>query len=354
MRGVGVPRPQAKGQVLFLPTTALMSRTRSPLLDDTTEALFGHGARFNRAALVCREALHRVWTDPVLGPRYRRIVILQAIWVVLFAAALLAMGIGIRKVSSEAPSFARLFALMASAWGALLAGHWGVIALSYRFHDVLTREASLLLGVHPEDPEVVPRVRLDFGWVGKRIKRRIRGFMVMVPGFFAFWVLSLVTGRTLSALLGALWVAHWWIVFSLAKTARAWPEPAIAYPWYVRGWDALARVAPLLDVGPFRWWRNYLASSSTSVWSPLSWTERLPAEGSALALMRLTANVPGLGMAVRPLVPLCAALMIEHGDGALDHLRTHPRPAQPPAAFPSSDLRARTPEPTPPEPPVEL
>jgi len=320
-------------------------------IDDPAEALASSGARFNRALLTCREVLLRAWKDPVLGPRYRRIVKLQAVGVLALAAGLLAMGIGIHEVATDAPLSSRVYAVLASCWGALLGAHWGVIALSYRYHDVLTREASLLVGLPPEDPDLPPRVALDLGWIRKRIRRRIRGFMVMVPGFVAIWFFSLVTGRAISSVLSALWISYWWVVFSLAKSARAWPEPAPTAPWYLRAWDAMAGAVPILETGPFRWWRNYLASSSSSVWSPISWSERLPAQGAALALMRLGANVPGLGMAVRPLVPLCAGLVIEHGDGALDFLRRAPPPHVPGMA---SGLESGVPARLPPEPPLEL
>src|SRR5690606_9290455 len=113
------------------------------------------------------------------------------------------------------------------------------------------------------------------------------GFMVMVPGFVFFWILSLFVGSWVSKLLGAWWVVHWWVVFSLAKTAYAWNEPAIAEPWYARLWDAGARRLPPLRWPPLDWWRRYLSQSATSMWSPLSWLERRVPEGVALSLLRL-------------------------------------------------------------------
>jgi hypothetical protein len=51
---------------------------------------------------------------------------------------------------------------------------WGVIALSRDYHDVLSRAASLLTAIEPEDEELTPRIRLDFPWMRKKLSRRIR------------------------------------------------------------------------------------------------------------------------------------------------------------------------------------
>lgn len=285
-------------------------------------ALPGFATRFRRTLVMCREVTRRVWGDPELGPRYRSIIRRQMFAVLVIAGLYFALGVGVREVTTDGP--ARLAALVASVWAVLLLAHVTVIALSYRFHDQLTRKASLLLGVYPEDDEETPRVKLDLRWIKKRFRRQVRGFMVMVPGFVFFWILSLFVGSWVSKLLGAWWVVHWWVVFSLAKTAYAWNEPAIAEPWYARLWDAGARRLPPLRWPPLDWWRRYLSQSATSMWSPLSWLERRVPEGVALSLLRLFANAPGLGFVFRPLLPLYAYLVLEHGDGALDFVRGAP------------------------------
>ncbi|HEU4533285.1 MAG TPA: hypothetical protein VFS00_04175, partial [Polyangiaceae bacterium] len=141
---------------------------------------------------------------------------------------------------------ARLMAFwgkLVTLYGALVAIGWGVVALSRDYHDVISREASLRLNLPPEDPPLVPRVRLNVDWIKTRLQRRFRGFMLFTLGVPPLWALSFfvvlplmginrvwavfdsdsVVSR-LYGLLAAGWGAYWLIVFTGAKTALAWAD----------------------------------------------------------------------------------------------------------------------------------
>ncbi|HEU4532534.1 MAG TPA: hypothetical protein VFS00_00405, partial [Polyangiaceae bacterium] len=74
-------------------------------------------------------------------------------------------------------------------YGIFVAAGWCVVALSRDYHDAIGREASLRLGLPPEDPPVSPRVRLNVPWVKTRVKRRIRGFLLFTLGVPPLWTL---------------------------------------------------------------------------------------------------------------------------------------------------------------------
>lgn len=270
--------------------------------------------------------LSLAWRHPVLGPRYRRIIITQVVVALAMAAGMVALGLELGSdlwdlFADEDLPGGQVGRLVGASYAALLVIQTVVVALSFDFHDVLTREVSLLAGLEPEDPPLRPRVRFDLRWIIKRLKRRFRAFRVMLPGFVLLSPLAPFVPGGAFAALSSLWAAYWWLVFSFAKSARAWPEPVPQEPWFLRGWDALARHLPLLRRKPFAWWRRFAARSTTSVWAPVAWSERLFGEGLALAGLRALAALPLLGMAVRPLVPVCAALLIARGELALDDVR---------------------------------
>lgn len=221
------------------------------------------------------------------------------------------------------------WAKLGTLYGTLVAVGWCVIALSRDYHDAISREASLRLGLPPEDPPLVPRVRLNLPWVKTRLKRRLRGFLLFTLGVPPLWALSFFVvlpldgidyfwdvfdmGSVISRLYGLLaaaWGAYWLIVFTGAKTALAWADEHVApEPWFLRLWGAFTRRMPAviawLPSGYGRAW----TSMSRQIFAPAICFERAPYEFSGLAALRLLGSVPGLYPFVRPLVPVAAALL---------------------------------------------
>jgi hypothetical protein len=215
-------------------------------------------------------------------------------------------------------------------YGALVAIGWCIVALSRDYHDAIAREASLRLNLPPEDPPLVPRVRLNLPWLTTKLKRRFRGFILFTLGVPPLWALSFFvvlplmginhlwsvfdTSSVISRLYGllaALWGAYWLVVFTGAKTGLAWAhERTATEPWYLRVWGSLTQRLPeafaWLPRGYGRAWSNM----SQRVFSPTQCFEQAPYEFAGLAALRLLGSVPGLYPFVRPLVPVAAALLI--------------------------------------------
>ncbi len=237
-------------------------------------------------------------------------------------------------------------------YGALVVVGWGVVALSRDYHDAIGREASLRLGLPPEDPPIAPRVRLNVDWLKTKAKRRLRGFLLFTMGVPPLWALSFFVVLPLASidhvwnvfdtstvvsrlygLLAAAWGAYWLTVFTGAKTALAWADEASAgEPWFLRVWGTLTRRSPRAVAWLPRGYGQAWHSMSRRVFAPALCVERAPYEFGGLAALRLLGSVPGLYPFVRPLVPVASALLIT-------------RHVPPPPAPPSEPARGAWPPP---------
>lgn len=245
---------------------------------------------------------------------------------------------------------------LVTCYGALVAIGWVIVALSRDYHDAIAREASLRLNLPPEDPPLVPRVRLNLPWLKAKLKRRFRGFILFTLGVPPLWALSFFvvlplmginhlwsvfdTGPVISRLYGllaALWGAYWLIVFTGAKTALAWAhERTATEPWYLRVWGSLTQRLPetfaWLPRGYGRAWWNM----SQRVFSPTRCFEQAPYEFTGLAALRLLGSVPGLYPFVRPLVPVAAALLVTRHVPPPEPARPNTVPPAPGGGTPAS------------------
>ncbi|HYO58384.1 hypothetical protein [Archangium sp.] len=208
-------------------------------------------------------------------------------------------------------------------WAALLSSlqvaQWIVIALSRDYHTALSREASLLTGVAPEDEPLTPRVRLNIAWLRGKMKRRWRALVVLAFGVPVLWVLTvpLPWGGELFTVLMFLWGAWWFVVFTAGKSALAWSESAPREPWFLRGWNGLvSRVAPLrwALLGVYGWlWTK----STRDVFAPAASVERRPWGLVGLAVVRALAVLPLVKCFLRPVIPVAAAHLLAAGvDGS--------------------------------------
>ncbi|MCY1034157.1 hypothetical protein OV207_22070 [Corallococcus sp. BB11-1] len=191
----------------------------------------------------------------------------------------------------------------------LSAAQWVVVVLSRDYHTMISREASLATGVPPEDPQLTPRVRLNVPWMKAKLQRRWRAYVLFVLGLP---VVAAVTApvpwkEVPFTLLSSAW-AFWWLsVFTSAKSDRAWVSPVSGPPWFLRGWDRVARVAPLLRWGPFGWYERLLTRKTQSVVAPIASVERQPWVFAGLALTRLVGTLPPFRCFTRPFIPVAAA-----------------------------------------------
>ncbi|GMU08324.1 hypothetical protein ASNO1_45770 [Corallococcus caeni] len=202
-------------------------------------------------------------------------------------------------------------------FGSLSAAQWIIVALSRDYHTTISREASLATGVPPEDPDITPRVRLNVPWMRAKLQRRWRAFLLFVMGVPAllllcvplFWIPNSFT------LVSSLWGFWWLLVFTAAKSDRAWVAPVTRPPWFVRIWSAL----PFLQGGPLRGYVSRLAHRAEAVAAPIATVERQPWVFAGLAFTRFVGSIPPFRCFTRPFIPVASAHLI-----GLD-------PVQPPA-----------------------
>ncbi len=215
---------------------------------------------------------------------------------------------------------------VALAFSTLIAAQWVVLALCRDFQDRTSRELALTAGIEPEEADVVPRIRVDFKWLRRKLRRRIRGVLVLVPGFIASAPLLFVGYLTKSSefvtpLITTAWTFYWWMVFSAARTARAWAWETTAGPNApLRWWVWLTENVP-----GFRWWGARAVTwlwvrMTRSMFSPAKAVEFDPAAFAGLSLARLVGNVPIIRVFVRPAMSVVAAEIVARHESALQAL----------------------------------
>jgi hypothetical protein len=285
------------------------ARIRAARLDPPPESArlqrFGHGlalpAAFARAVLA----------DPALRGRYLRVVSVQ------FA---ITVGVGLYLVLRWGPSGDLedlTLASQAAFWSALYATlcvvEWVVIALSRDYHSALARDISLLTGVPPEDEAIRPSIGLDFKWMFRKLKGRMRGYLAIASAAPLFSIIALFgpVGSVVSAVLFAAWSVYWHGVFTTAKTARSWTnEDSAPEPFYLRTWNQAERNLPRV----IRWipatYGKIWHRLTRSLFAPASRFEASPYELTGLAAARVVQYLPGIYLLVRPIFGVAAAHLL--------------------------------------------
>ena len=244
-----------------------------------------------------------------------------------------------KQASRQEQHGVRRMVYWAGLFSALQVAQWVVIALSRDYHTAFGRELSLRVGLVPEDEPLTPRVRLNMPWLREKLKRRWRGLFIFSLGLPLLWAIRVLVpgGSMLFPVLLSAWGAWWFVVFTAAKSARAWTDPAAREPWFLRGWNWLgSRFALLRPYGSV--WTTF----TRPVFSPAATVERQPWVLSGLALVRALAMLPLVKCFLRPLVPVAALYLLAQeaamgqGDasppGAASAPGAPPAPPLPPSA----------------------
>lgn len=227
-------------------------------------------------------------------------------------AGVKAAGDEITEDEEKLPVWRRFWALAVSA---IFAAQWVVLALARDYQDRTSRELALTAGIEPEEDDIKPRVRIDWKWLRRKLRRRVRGAMVLVPGFLLaspIFLLARISGFTwLSSIVTGAWTFYWWMVFSAARTGRAWLWEKSAPPnaplrWYLQA----TQTTPGL-----RWWGPRFVGwvwvrMTRSMFSPAMAVELDFAAFAGLSLARLIGNVPLIRVFVRPAMSVVAAEIV--------------------------------------------
>lgn len=219
-----------------------------------------------------------------------------------------------RAKEAVARGWARVVAVIA-----LLSAIEGVAVFFTRaWDDWLSFHASRLAGIAPETPEP-PRRRVTFGvrWLFKKLRRKIRGYVVFASGIPVLALLRLVpvAGDGLFTAALTFWAWYWVGVFTASKSAHAWTDDRqAAPPAMVRSFNA--RFARGWWWWPMRLYGRIWAWALRSVNAPAAAFERSPASYMGLALTRTVLSLPGLYLLSRPIVPVASGRLCAESDPA--------------------------------------
>ncbi|NTX13113.1 hypothetical protein HUA76_20130 [Myxococcus sp. CA056] len=218
---------------------------------------------------------------------------------------------------STGPTFKGFSVVGIPFWIALFAAmqlaQWVIIALSRDYHDVISREASLLTRVEPEDDAITPHIRLNVQWMRKKVRRRVRAMILFAVGVPAaafvvspFFCLGL--SSPLITTITSLWGAWWLMVFTAAKSAQAWePMAGQRPPWFLRAWTFLTTRVPGLRWNVLQRYGAMWTRRSTEVFVPVATVERHPWAYAGLTVVRFVGSFAPLKFFVRPLIPVASA-----------------------------------------------
>jgi hypothetical protein len=219
----------------------------------------------------------------------------------------------------------------------LVVAQWVVLGLSRDYQDRVARDLSLVAGLQPEDlPPASTRVRVDVKWLKRKLRRKVRGALAVGAG--VVMLSPLIAGGAVlghqeeaSSAVVALVSAYWWVVFTAARSARAWRLEDLRLP--PRPLQVLfeaPETVPLL-----RWWLPRLAVrfarwATWAVWAPARAIEADFAGFAGLGLARLVATLPLVRIALRAPVVVAAGAALE----ASADIDLGPAPALAPALAP--------------------
>lgn len=266
----------------------------------------------------------------------------QAAVTLAIAAAFLALGDGkARKPADETSlvpeSVRHAWAWAVVVWSALVTAQWITLAFGREFHRPIGRALSDVAGIAPEDSDAPPRVRVDWKWLKKKGRQRLRGVLVLLPGFVAFVPILLVTlpfdlNNVVMPPLMAGWSFYWWCVFTAGRSDRAWRHEPTTLPTPVRWWLARTERTPGFRWFLPRWVGRFGVWATRREAAPAVAMERAPLVFVGLGLARLVLSWPILRLFFRAAVDTAAAEALE---------RLGPLPAEAPASTsaPAPDAR---------------
>jgi hypothetical protein len=212
-----------------------------------------------------------------------------------------------------------------------------VLALTRDFQDRLARDLSLAVGLQPEDAPSRYRVRVDTKWLWRKARRRLRGVLTVSQGVLALAPVLIVGGSIIGfgrieSVVVFVVSAYWWVVFTAARSARAWvgeedPRPGTPVAWVV---DLYSRLPGL------KWFARASTWATKDMAAPSRAVERDFAAFAGLGVARLVATIPVVRIALRTAVVVAAAEVLEQAQpqvvlGPTEPVEAPPRPLEVPA-----------------------
>lgn len=189
-----------------------------------------------------------------------------------------------------------------------------VVFFSRRWDDWLSHHGARLAGIVPEEDDPKPRkLAMEFRWLYRKSKRKIRGYLQFAIGLPLLLPLQAIPGigPYVFGAFAAVWGWYWLGVFTAGKSAHAWgethasPIPVRVFTNYVpqRGYAA-----------PVRWYGRAMYRVTRDSHAAAVTFERDPAAFLGLALARAFLAAPFVYLLARPIVPLAAGRLCAEAD----------------------------------------
>ncbi|MFZ5446756.1 MAG: hypothetical protein ACOZQL_42610 [Myxococcota bacterium] len=269
--------------------------------------------------------------QPAEWNRFRRVIAAQALAVLVLAALIVSLGdapvskrrtlerrgadaeLSVELDSDEprAPfgltSLRDAFAWLALGFSALVMAQWATLALTREFQAPIGRALEAVAGLDGDEP-APPRVRVDVKWLRKKLGQKVRGVLVLLPGFVAFTPVFLATkvlgldDFVMPPLMFG-WSAYWWCTFTVGRSGLAWEDEASgAQPHPLRWWLARTERTPGFRwFGP-RWVGAFAKWAMKRDLAPAVAFERAPLYFVGVGLARFVTSPPLVRLAFREAV----------------------------------------------------
>lgn len=190
------------------------------------------------------------------------------------------------------------------------------VFFSRRYDNWISFHTSLLARTRPEEAApTVPKIGFEPRWAMKKLKRRVRGYVVFGAGIPLFALLRLIpsVGVPLFTIGLTIWSWYWLAIFTTAKSAHAWEDEATApSPYLIR--SLRDRPPPIRPLKPLHWYTSLWARLTRSMNAPAMTFERTPGPFLGLALARVILSLPGLYLVARPIIPVAAGRLCAETD----------------------------------------
>jgi len=222
------------------------------------------------------------------------------------------------KVKVEGDGDGTLFPALSMLWANLAIVEWTVGWIFREYNDALVRTGSRLVGVRVVEPEAPPRLRVDLGYLWRKLKRRIAIALVLASGAPLFLAAVAIprAGRWLQGAVVAVWGVYWLAVGIAGKSDFSDEAPADREPWFLRVWQWLVERVFLFRWFLPRWygrlWRRLTRGGRAAAVS----FEEAPLSFAALLGARAVASVPVMSLVLKPYVAAAAgAILVERRRG---------------------------------------
>jgi hypothetical protein len=221
---------------------------------------------------------------------------------------------GASFISTHAPRLLWLWIALVSLYGSWLLVEWIVTAITYEYADDMSEELSGALGLpFTRSSRGRPaRLRIDWRRQLRRVWRQVLAAIVFASGAPLFLAARLVPriGHELQTATLTAWGLYWLLVTTASKSDLAWTGRTVPAPWFLRAWTRLCERVP-----GFRW---FLPRAYGRLWNRVTvkmhgaadLLEEAPWPFLGLSTVRVLANLPLLGLVLRPLLPLAATLLV--------------------------------------------